>query len=379
MDITVKKKRGLAAIFSLCPLRHGFLLLSLLLIAFHLYLRQNEIVARVVSEGFIRPALRSMARYTAPLPFSLAELLIAAAVLGVLAYTVFSLYRIIKGNGRLAWLYKMLITPLTLALLVYALFSSLWGAFFYIDDFAETAGIETGPVSTAQLAAVTEYFAGLANEYSVQVKRDESGVCATDRALVVENSAHIYDSVEKLFPRLEGEDVPVKGIFFSKIMSYMDFTGFFFPITGEANVNMDFPPSQFAATVAHEISHQRGVAREQEANFVAVLACLESGDADYCYSAALLAYTHLGNALHSADYDEWERIYHSLKDNVLRDFAADRAYWQQFETPVQTVSNTFYEGFLHSYDQHLGLKSYGACVDLLVNYYYDEALKNGLS
>ena len=42
---------------------------------------------------------------------------------------------------------------------------------------------------------------------------------------------------------------------------------------------------------------------------------------------------------------------------------------------MQTVSNTVYEGFLYSYDQTLGLKSYGACVDLLVNYYYEDALK----
>ena len=48
-------------------------------------------------------------------------------------------------------------------------------------------------------------------------------------------------------------------------------------------------------------------------------------------------------------------------------------YWKQFETPVQTVSNAVYEGFLQSYDQELGLKSYGACVDLLVNYYEAQA------
>jgi len=375
MDAVVKKKRGIAAIWKICPLRHVTLLISLLLIGFHLYLRHNEAMAEAVSAGFVRPTLRAMAKFTAILPFSLAEALIAAAAVGLLAYTLLCLYRIIKGRARLVSLYKMLITPLVLALLVYALFSSLWGAYFYIDDFAERAGIESGPVSTERLAAVTEYFAVLANEYSAKVQRDENGVCRSDRTSVIEASAHIFDNAEKRFPLLEGEDVPVKGIFFSRIMSYLDFTGFFFPITGEANVNTDFPPSQFAATVAHEISHQRGVAREQEANFVAVLACLESGNADYCYSAALLAYTHLGNALHSANYEEWERIYYTLNEAVLCDFAADRAYWQQFETPVQEVSNSFYEGFLHSYDQHLGLKSYGACVDLLVNYYYDEAIK----
>lgn len=153
-------------------------------------------------------------------------------------------------------------------------------------------------------------------------------------------------------------------------MSYLDFTGFFFPFTGEANVNTDFPPALFASTVAHELSHQRGVAKEQEANFVAVLASLRSGDADYCYSAALLAYTHLGNALYSADNAAWQRVYAQLDDNVKLDLRLNSAYWRQFETPVQSVSNTVYEGFLHSYDQTLGLKSYGACVDLLVNYYY---------
>ena len=58
----------------------------------------------------------------------------------------------------------------------------------------------------------------------------------------------------------------------------------------------------------------------------------------------------------------------------IPDLAASREYWAQFETPVQSVSNTVYEGFLQSYDQKLGMRSYGACVDLLVNYYYDTAL-----
>ena len=59
---------------------------------------------------------------------------------------------------------------------------------------------------------------------------------------------------------------------------------------------------------------------------------------------------------------------------MLRDILSRREYWAQFDTPVQTASNTVYEGFLHSYDQTLGLKSYCACVDLLVNCYYKASL-----
>ena len=182
--------------------------------------------------------------------------------------------------------------------------------------------------------------------------------------------------LERDFPCLKGPDIRAKGLRFSRILSYMDFTGFFFPFTAEANLNTDFPPGLFASTVAHELAHQRGVAKEQEANFVAVLACLDYGDVDYCYSACMLAYTHLGNALYGADYDAWYMVYSGLDERVKLDFAANRAYWAQFETPVQTVSTTVYENFLQSYDQHLGMKSYGACVDLLVNYYYNEAAEH---
>lgn len=140
-------------------------------------------------------------------------------------------------------------------------------------------------------------------------------------------------------------------------------------------MNMDFPLALFPSTVAHELAHQRGVAKEQEANFAAVLASLAYGDADYCYSACLLAYTHLGNALYRADREAWREIYESLDENVMADFAAAREYWAQFETPVQELTNSVYEGFLQSYGQKLGMKSYGACVDLLVNYYYGDALE----
>ena len=41
--------------------------------------------------------------------------------------------------------------------------------------------------------------------------------------------------------------------------------------------------------------------------------------------------------------------------------------------PVKEAGSTVYTGFLRGYDQTLGMKSYGACVDLLVEYYYPMA------
>ena len=264
-------------------------------------------------------------------------------------------------------------TVLSAVLLVYAGYSILWGSYYYADSFAQDGGFEQRDISVDELETVTKFFASLLNEYGEQVCRDEGGFYTVDKEDIIARSAGIYRNTEELHPSLSGPEVPVKGILSSRFLSYMDFTGFFFPFTGEACVNTDFPASLFPSTVAHELAHQRRVAREQDANFAAVLSCMESGDLDYCYSGCLLAYTYLGNALYDAAYVRWEKVYESLSDSVLLDMALNRAYWDQFDTPVQTVSNSFHEGLLQSYDQELGLKSYGACVDMLVCYYLPQA------
>lgn len=371
------KKRGAAAIFALCPARHILLLVSGALVLLHVLLRGNYALMRSLADGPIAAVRQFLAELTSSAPFSVAELLISAAIVGTLIYIILLVLQAIRHKNRIYSLKKVYIILITLAagvMAVYAAFCLLWGGIFYGDDFIQKSGLKSDEISVEQLETVTEYFARLANEYAPLVPRDENGECRSDREAILARSDEVFDAVEQRIPCLAGARVKAKGIFFSRVMSYIDFTGFFFPITGEANVNMDFPQALFAATVAHELSHQRGVAKEQEANFVAVMASLEYGDAEYCYSASLMAYIYLGNALYRADNAAWQRVYSTLCPQVLADLKANNEYWAQFDTPVQSISNTVYEGFLHSYDQELGLKSYGACVDLLVNYYYEVAV-----
>ena len=374
MNKTAEKKRPpLSALYRLSPAGHIIAAVSAALILLHLLTRDNHALMVWVSERLVRPVHRALAVLNDHLPFSVAELLIGLAVIAVLVYIIYTIIKLIRCGGRLKRLYAAVINLLAAGLAVYAGFCMLWGVYYYGDDFMTSSGLKNDNISVEQLETVTEYFAALVNEYSSQVPRDADGNYVADRDAILRRSNEVYANVEETLPCLSGPAVRAKGVYFSRVMSYTDFTGFFFPFTAEANVNTDFPPALFASTVAHELAHQRGVAKEQEANFAAVLASLEYGDAEYCYSACMLAYTHLGNALYSADYDAWKSIYLTLNEDVRRDFAANREYWAQFETPVQKVSNTVYEGFLHSYDQTMGLKSYGACVDLLVNYYYEQA------
>ena len=372
METTTKKTTvsRLSALCRLCPARHLLCAFGGLLLAAYFALRSCPSVMAVVSGQFVRPLHRLLARLTGALPFSAAECLIAAGVCFALLYTLAFVVGILFAPGRGRRLYRFFLTWLTAFVLIYSGFCLLWGVYYYTSDFEEQSGISAGPVSTEQLSAVTRYFTDLVNEYGAQVPRDGSGLFAANKEAYFARSPELYAAIEKQIPCLAGDKVSAKRVFFSLGMSYIRFTGFYFPFTGEANVNVHSPACLIPSTIAHEQAHQRGVAQEDEANFCAVLASLADGDPVYCYSACLLAYIHLGNALYHADYDAWVENYARLSPEAKADLAANNAYWARFETPVSSVSDTVYTGFLHSYGQTLGLQTYGKCVDLLVTYYY---------
>lgn len=370
MEKTAHKKN----LRRLAPVRLGITLLCLLAVALIYALRVDEGAMLWVYEHVTHPYHLFMSKLCSHFTFSAAELVYAAAILGLAAYLLWCVYRLIRFPEKLWQLYRLVLTLAMAGAIFWAGLNVMWTPCYYAPGFAEQSGVDDGPLELEELETVTRWFAALASEYADEVPRDENGACTTDRDSVLDRAAGVFEGAAELYPFLDGEALRPKPIHFSRIMSYLDFTGFFFPMTGEANLNMDSPVFLLPSTSQHEIAHQRGVAMEQECNFVAVLSCLESEYADFRYAGAALAYIYLGNALAGADYEAYTEIYYSLSDTVRADFKAQSAYWDEFrDSAAQKASNTVYDSFLKSNGQELGMQSYGACVNLLVHYYIDEA------
>lgn len=370
MEKTAHKK----SLRRLAPVRLGITLLCLLAVALIYALRVDEGAMLWVYEHVTHPYHLFMSKLCSHFAFSAAELVYAAPILGLAAYLLWCVYRLIRFPEKLWQLYRLVLTLAMAGAVFWAGLNVMWTPCYYAPGFAEQSGVDDGPLELEELETVTRWFAALASEYADEVPRDENGACTTDRDSVLDRAAGVFEGAAELYPFLDGEALRPKPIHFSRIMSYLDFTGFFFPMTGEANLNMDSPVFLLPSTSQHEIAHQRGVAMEQECNFVAVLSCLESEYADFRYAGAALAYIYLGNALAGADYEAYTEIYYSLSDTVRADFKAQSAYWDEFrDSAAQKASNTVYDSFLKSNGQELGMQSYGACVNLLVHYYIDEA------
>ena len=367
METTEKKKITFRSLWRLCPARHIVLLMSLAWIAAYFLLRGNKAVMNALCRTLVRPWHAFAGRLFSAVPFSVTEwVILFLMALGVVLLIIL-LVRLIRR--RWAKAYRTGMTILSVSAALFALFCLWWGVLYYSDSFTEQAGLERRDVSVQELETVTKFFAAQANTLAERTERDGNGVCAMDKDAIFRRSADIYEGAEQAFPCLAAPAVRAKPVVLSRLLSYIHYTGFFFPYTAEANLNADSPVCLLPSTIAHELAHLRGVAREDEANFCAVVACMESGDDEYRYSGALLAYIYLGNALYSADYDAWHEVYSSLSEAVRADLTANNAYWKQFETPAADVSEKVYESFLQTYGDDRGMQSYGACVDLLTVYY----------
>jgi hypothetical protein len=162
----------------------------------------------------------------------------------------------------------------------------------------------------------------------------------------------------------------IKPVLASKAMSYTHITGVYSFFTGEANLNVYFPHYTLPFTAAHELAHQRGIARENEANFVAFLVCQGASDPYIRYAGALNLLEYVLVALHGTDATAYAALLQTLDARVLGELRAYAAFFQPFSDSLASqVSDRVNDTYLKLHGNKEGTASYGLVVELAVAYY----------
>jgi len=321
------------------------------------------------------PAEQFLGRLWSAVPFSGMELMIALFLLGTVSWLMRTAVLAVRERSW-AGAARRLFALVTVLLWLWCGLCWLWNGAYCASSFTRRSGLEVAPCSVERLAAVTEYFAQNAARLAGRVARDGEGHFDEDLRDCFDRGPAVYENLAVEFPCLAMEPVRAKPMVFSRLQSILGFTGMYFPFTGEANVNVDAPACLVPATIAHEMAHQRMVASELEANFVGIAACVTSEDEVFQYSGYLMGLIQLCNALYPADPQGWwDIVERCFTPELAADWNDNNSYWAALESPVEEAAGQAYDSFLKGNGQELGMRSYGACVDLLAAYFGPQAEK----
>ena len=183
-------------------------------------------------------------------------------------------------------------------------------------------------------------------------------------------NAHIgFNNLSSIYNTLSGEYGKPKPVMLSELMCYTGISGIYFPFTAEANININVPYPSLPSTITHEMAHQRGYAKEDEANFIAYLASISNPYVEFKYSGTLLALIHSINALYKEDMESFEKLKSNFSQGLSRDLDYINSFWEKYEGPIEKASTELNNAYLRANNQKDGVKSYGRVVDLLIAFY----------
>lgn len=318
-----------------------------------------------------------LSRLTSPLPFSLGEGLAAGAVL-VLCLGILLVLPAILREGWHRKLCKSVWGFISWGTLVILLLLTLnWFVLYHSDGFADTY-METSERTEDQLFSVYNLIAQKCNELSGQFDRDENG-CIIYEGNLEEEAKAAMKKLGETYPRLSGYYPTPKKLIFSGFFSQQYISGIFLPYTMEANYNQIMYIANMPASLCHELSHIKGFIYEDEANFIAYLACVGSDDMFFQYSGYLSVYGYVLQDIYN-NYDFGSELWQTA---VRMDAQADRdriflteEAWQTVEKnaiisteTVKEVSNQMTDVSLKLNGVSDGIASYSRVVELLLDYY----------
>lgn len=296
-------------------------------------------------------------------PFSVSELLLYVFILIFLWKAVHFIY----NKSKLDFFRFASGCILTASILLF-IYVSNCGINYHKTSFSEKTGIHLEEYSIEQLSEVCMYLTDSVNTYADLVKRDEYGVmvhCGN----VQQSARNAMENLSSEYPMLAGYYPKPKYLFFPWILSVQKITGIYSPFTVEANYNNAVTDYNVPFSACHELSHLRGYMQEEEANFIAYLACVKSDEIDFRYSGSLRGWISCMNMLYRLDSENWTAIRENLHPAAEADLKANRVFWDTYDGKIAEYAEKVNDQYLKANGQIDGVQSYGRMADLIVSYY----------
>lgn len=316
-----------------------------------------------------------LAKITGILRFSFVEWVILSLPLLIFGYFFFS-SRSMKRDESLYNYYRWLLPLVCGILAVLTLFFTAFAPCYFRYPLAQNLSLEDREVSAQEL-----YDTACAVCEQIEDVEGEVAFVYGGESVMPYDFNELVDRVNQAYARYAADADYVshfrsyaKPLASSSVFTYTHISGVYTFMTGEVNINVNYPDFVRPFTVAHEFSHQRGLAKEEEANFVAYLVCIGSEDPYLRYSGYVNLLQYLMDALAEADDTLYQELCaEKIPFSVQGELQAYSVFFRKYShSTASKVTGAVNDVFLNSQGESEGTASYGLVVDLAVAYYLRE-------
>jgi uncharacterized membrane protein YidH (DUF202 family) len=304
-------------------------------------------------------------------PFSVGDVLyLIAGTIGVIKLIVF-LIELFRRKITRQLLLQKLKRLIAFILIVYILFNTLWGLNYNRVSMAQQFHLSRQEYSTRELTSLVQLLTDSLNAIASSYVRDNRVFA---KRPVFRKATVAYTIANKHYSLLYYPYPSIKSSLYGSILNYTGVSGYYNPFTGEAQVNTAMPGFVLPFVTCHEIGHQIGYAKEDEANFAGFLTADLHPDTIFRYAAYFDMYSYARRELYQRDSISAKAIGQQLSPHIKADFIYLKNFYKSYENPVEPLITKIYAQYLKVNQQPGGMDTYSEVVAMLVAYYKKQGL-----
>ncbi len=303
------------------------------------------------------------------IPFSIGDLFYGFLLLGIF-YKTFQLFRVIfKKQFTRKYFVAGLQQFIFFFLLVYVSFNLLWGLNYNRMGIAHQLQLEVKDYSVNDLDTLCRTLQVKLNEYAEQTDTLKRDAHFAKPRNIFKEAAKTYALADERYSFLNYNSKSLKSSLVGFLGKYIGFLGYYNPFSGEGQVKTSIPVFMQPFVACHEIAHQVGYAKENEANFAGFLAARESASVDFVYSGYFDMYQYAIREMYVMDSSKAMALDSSLHAVARRDRREYARYLLRMQNRVAPFMLKMYDGYLRMNNQPKGYRTYNEVVTWLVAYY----------
>ena len=321
---------------------------------FTIVVKNNVTLAEQWTRGFARSYVTAFSKATSKIPVSITEISFIVVVISCVVFLAWGFS--LLGNKKVwGFIHRVMMIVLVITGAI-----TMYNATFGIAYSRAPLVLEKyeGEVVKEEIKGIATYFVEDCNDCLDQMNMNENG-----EILVNYSKKELIEKIRKEYDKLTDDyyhpyTPTAKGLFTSGWFTSVGIVGMYFGVLGEAHYNTHMTNAELPFSIAHEMAHGKGVAREDDAQLVALYICLNSEEPLLRYSAYIYTIERMISLTHFTGVDtDYKEVWSKMDSKFYKNVKYINDYWKG-DMFLYDLGNKINDWYLKTFGEKTGTASY---------------------